>query len=385
MKNIPYGRQYIDNADIQSVKNSLKQDLITTGLYVRKFEDRICNLFKSKYSLSCSSGTSGLHLAMLSINLNRNDVVIMPAINFIASYSIAKNMNAKIYLADVDPVSGQMTPKTLNDCIKNNRIKKIKAIITMPMGGFPENLEEFYKVKSSFKCYLIEDACHAMGAKYMTKKKSFYVGSCRHSDLCVFSLHPVKSITSGEGGVVTTNKKELYEKMISLRSHGIVRNKSAHWKYDISQLGYNYRLSDINCALALSQLKKISKFIDYRKRVYQNYIEGFKHYQNIFKFYDYKKNNKSSFHLLLLSINFKKTKTTKQKFLSFMKKNKINCQYHYIPIYKFDIFKEKIIKKNFKGSEYYYQHTLSLPVFYKLNLSTQQKILSKIIMFFKLK
>ena len=180
MKNIPYGRQYIDNADIQSVKNSLKQDLITTGLYVRKFEDRICNLFKSKYSLSCSSGTSGLHLAMLSINLNRNDVVIMPAINFIASYSIAKNMNAKIYLADVDPVSGQMTPKTLNDCIKNNRIKKIKAIITMPMGGFPENLEEFYKVKSSFKCYLIEDACHAMGAKYMTKKKSFYVGACGH-------------------------------------------------------------------------------------------------------------------------------------------------------------------------------------------------------------
>lgn len=383
MKIITYGRQYIDNKDIFSVANSLRQDLITTGDYVKKFESKIKKLFKSKYAISCSSGTSGLHLAFLAIDLKKNDTVIMPAINFIASYSMAKKMNAKIYLADVDSISGQMTPKTLYDCINRNKLTKIKAIISMPLGGYPESIEDFYRIKNFFKCYLIEDACHAMGAQYTYKKNTYYVGSCKHSDIAVFSLHPVKTITAGEGGLVTTNNKLFYKKIISLRSHGIQRKEGAHWKYNIASLGYNYRLSDLNCSLALSQLSKISKFINFRKKINQNYFLGLKKFQDIFRFFKYNIKNKPCYHLSLLSINFKKIRSNKEKFISFLKKNKILCQYHYPPIYKFKIYDKKINKKYFRGSEYYFENSVSLPIFYNLKLSIQKKIINKIILFIK--
>ena len=157
------------------------------------------------------------------------------------------------------------------------------------------------------------------------------------------------------------------------------------YKYNIVKLGYNYRLSDLNCALALSQLKKITKFIKNRKKIYQNYTVGLKKFKNIFKFYEYDKKNKPSYHLSLISINFKKNGSNKQKLISFLNKHKIICQYHYIPIYKLKIYKKKINKKYFQGAEYYYKNSLSLPIFYSLNSSMQKKILSKIIQFFKLK
>ena len=263
MNEIPYNKQFIDHKDILEVSNSLKKKLITTGVYVKKFEKNISQFMNVKFSLSCNSGTSALHLAMLAINLKPNDIIIMPAINFIAIYNMCKLMKAKIFLADVDPFTGQMTPQTLLNCIERNKLKKIKAIITMYLGGYPENIIEFYNIKKKFNCYLIEDACHALGAKYKFKNKYLPIGSCKHSDISVFSLHAVKTITSGEGGIVNTNNKVLYNKMLNLRSHGIKRDKSSHWKYNVICSGFNYRLSDINCALALSQLKKISKFINY--------------------------------------------------------------------------------------------------------------------------
>jgi dTDP-4-amino-4,6-dideoxygalactose transaminase len=225
MKTIPYGRQYIDHQDIKFVSRALKEDLITTGSYLRKFENKISNFLKVKYVASCSSGTSALHLALMAIGLKKDDVIIMPAINFIAVFNMARLLNVKIFLADVDPLTGQMTPNTLLDCIKNNKLKKIKAIVTMYLGGYPENIDEFYKIKKKLGCYLIEDACHALGAKYSYGQKHLSIGSCKHSDICTFSLHPVKSITTGEGGLVTTNSKDFYNKIISLRSHGILKKK----------------------------------------------------------------------------------------------------------------------------------------------------------------
>ena len=162
MKKIPYGRQYIDSQDIRIVSKALQEDLITTGRYVKKFEKKISDFLKVKYAVSCNSGTSALHLALMAINLKKDDVIIMPAINFIAVYNMARFMNAKIILSDVDALTGQMTPNLLLECIKNNKLKKIKAIITMYLGGYPENVVEFYKIKKKFKCYLIEDACHAL-------------------------------------------------------------------------------------------------------------------------------------------------------------------------------------------------------------------------------
>ena len=377
MKTIPYGRQHIDNQDIRLVSKALKEDLITTGRYVKKFENEISDFLKVKYTASCNSGTSALHLALMAINLKKNDVIIMPAINFIAVYNMARLMSAKIFLADVDPLTGQMTPKLLLECIKNNKIKKIKAIVTMYLGGYPENVIEFYNIKKKFNCFLIEDACHALGSRYLFNKRFLLIGSCRHSDISTFSLHPVKTITSGEGGVITTNNKVFYNRIVSLRSHGINKDKNYHWKYNLSRSGFNYRLSDINCALGLGQLKKINKFLNYRKRIFNIYKNELKKNINIVIFPSYRI-SKPSYHLFLISINFKKIRSTKDKLLEFLRKNNIFCQYHYIPIYKFKLFNQKVNLKYYKGTEFYYKNTLSLPIFYNLNINFQKAIIKKI-------
>jgi dTDP-4-amino-4,6-dideoxygalactose transaminase len=272
-----------------------------------------------------------------------------------------------------------MTPKTLLECIKKNKLKKIKAIITMYLGGYPENVIEFYNIKKKFNSYLIEDACHALGAKYKFKNKKLYVGSCKHSDIATFSLHPVKTITSGEGGVVTTNSKILADQILLLRSHGIKRDKRKHWQYEIKTPGFNYRLSDINCALALSQLKKIKKFIDYRDQVYRYYRDKFNKFEKLITLNKYNKKNSPSYHLYLLSINFKKIKSTKEKLFRFLKKNKVLAQYHYIPIYKFTTYNKKFHCPN---AEFYFKNTISLPIFYNYTYKQYSHVASVINDFF---
>ena len=378
MKPIPYGRQYIDDQDIKFVSKSLKQDLITTGDYVKEFENQIKKLVKSKFAISSSSATAGLHLALKAINVQKNDVIVMPAINFIAIYALSRMLGAKIFLADVDPFSGQMTPKTLRECILKNKLKKIKVIITMYLGGYPENVVEFYNIKKKYKCFLIEDACHAFGARYQFKNQKLYIGSCKHSDLAVFSFHPVKTITSGEGGVVTTNNKILANKVLLLRSHGIKRKKNKHWEYNIQECGFNYRLSDVNSALGLSQLNNMKRFINFRRKIYQNYKNFLINNRHII-LPKYNQNNEPAFHLFLISLKNNK-KSVKEKLFYFLKKNKILAQYHYIPIYRFSCYKKKISYKNFPSSEYYFRNTISLPIYYKLH----NKFLKKIVRFLKI-
>jgi dTDP-4-amino-4,6-dideoxygalactose transaminase len=388
MREISYGKHSINLDDIKLVSKSLKAKLITTGNYVLKFEKGIKRFVKSKYAVSCNSGTSALHLALLSVNLKKNDVVIMPSINFIAAYSMSSLLKAKVYLADVDPVTGQMTKNTLLECIRKNKIKDIKVIITMYLGGYPESVLDFYKIKKKYKCFLIEDACHAFGAKYEFNNKYINIGSCKHSDISVFSFHPVKSITTGEGGAITTNSRILAKRMTILRSHGIIKDKNNYWKYNINQKGFNYRISDINCALGVSQLKKANKFINSRKLIYNFYKKNFSKFTSShIRLPDYTLNTRPSYHLFLLSINFSKIKSTKDRFLIYLKKNKIFCQYHYIPIYKFGFFNNNanINKSFFKGAEYYYKNTLSLPIYTDLKLIEIKYILNKINNFFKRK
>jgi len=377
MKTIPYGRQYIDSGDIKLVSSALKEDLITTGNYVKKFETNVKKKLGVKFTLTCSNGTSGLHLAFKAINLKKNDIVVMPAVNFIAAYNMCKVIEAKIFLADVDKFSGQMTPETLLACIKKNKIKKIKAILTMYMGGYPENVFEFYKIKKKFNCFLIEDACHALGAKYRHNSKDIYIGSCKHSDIAVFSLHPVKTITSGEGGLITTNDSYLAKKIFLLRSHGIKKNKNKHWEYNVLQSGFNYRLSDINCALALSQLLKIKKFIEYRKKIFLLYKKELVKFNEFVTLPVYNQKNSPSYHLFIILFNFKKLKTTKENFFLFLKKNYIMCQYHYIPIYRFQICKKKSYLKHYK-SEVFFKNAISIPIYFNLKYR-QQLFIIKII------
>ncbi len=378
-KFIPYGKQFIDRQDISTVSKALQGKLITTGEFVKKFENKIKQKLKAKYCVSCINGTAALHLAFLGIGIKKNDVVLMPSINFISAYRMASLMGAKIYLVDVDPISGQMTPETLLKCIKQNKIKKIKAIVTMYMGGFPENIIDFYKIKKKYRCLLIEDACHAFGAEYKFNNRKYQIGSCKHSDISVFSFHPVKSITTGEGGAITTNNKVFAKKMDIYKNHGFIK-KNKYWEYDINNLGNNYRLSDINCALGLSQINKLKKFINYRKKVFLFYQKSLKKVEKYIKLPKYDKNVFPSYHLFLISINLNKLSSAKNKLFNFLNNKGIFPQFHYTPIYNFTFYKKKKNTK-FVGASNYFKNVLSLPIYFNLKKKDQMYIVKNLIQF----
>tara|TARA_B110000211_G_scaffold206247_1_gene241088 strand:+ start:7507 stop:8652 length:1146 start_codon:yes stop_codon:yes gene_type:complete len=373
---IPYSRHSINNNDLKEVSKALKSNFLTIGPYLKKFEERIKLITKAKYSIACSSGTAAIHLVLLSTNIKKDDVIIMPAVTFVASFNTSRMLGAKIYLADVDPATGQMTPETLKKCIKENNLKKIKVIFTMYLGGSPENVDKFFKIKKKYNSILIEDACHAFGAKYKLKNKLFNVGCCKHSDYAVFSFHAVKSITTGEGGGIVTNNLDQFKKIQLLRSHGIIRKKF-HWDYEIALSGLNYRIPDINCALGYSQSLRIKSFIKKRKKIYSIYKKKLKEYNDIINFPVYENISGSAFHLIVININFKKLKKNKNDLLGYFIKNKIISQFHYIPIYKFKV-SNNFYKKKFPGAEIYFKNSLSLPVFTDLSMKKLNYIILKI-------
>jgi dTDP-4-amino-4,6-dideoxygalactose transaminase len=365
MEIIPYGRQHIDNSDVAEVSKALKQNIIASGPLVDRFERKIKLLTQSKFQLACNSGTSGLLMAFMSINLDKNDTVICPSINFTSTNNILKLLGSKVFLADVDPITGQMTPENLLECIKKNNIKNIKAVVTMYLGGQPLNVERFFQLKKKFNFILIEDACHAFGAEYKYENKFIKIGSCKHSDICVFSLHPLKTITSGEGGVLTTNNKKIYEKCKLFRSHGIVRTKN-HYNYNVISCGLNLRLSDINCALAISQLKKIRSFLMKRKTIYQWYSQKLRKYGKFLFLPIHGTKVISSNHLYQVNLKINNLKISRDTLIKILLKKKIFTQIHYIPIYKHTNFLK--LKKIFiTKSEKFYNTTLSLPIFYSMN------------------
>lgn len=356
---INYGSQKIDNNDIKSVVNSLKNKLLTTGPITNLFENELKKKLKVNYAHVCNSGTSALYLALKSIGIKKGDVVISPAINFIASVNIASLLGAKVYLSDVDPLTSQSSPDQIKDCINKNKIKKIKALIIMFNGGYPRNIYEYYKLKKKYSFYLIEDACHAFGASYIVNKKKYFIGSCKHSDISTFSFHPLKTITTCEGGAITTNNSKISRKIQLLRSHGIKRNSKYYWKYDAIENGLNLRLSDVNCSLGISQLKKIESIIRFREKIYSQYIYRLDNYQNVIKIIRQEKKTHPSYHLVIALLNFKKLKISRDKFMTIMNKHKIFLQIHYKPIYKFKIFNNF---KSLEGSENYYNSCISLPI-----------------------
>ncbi len=375
-KIIPYGKQFIEKDDIKAVTNALNQEKLTTGPLVEKFENKLTNYTKAKYALTCNNGTSALYLAFRSIKLKKNDVVIMPAITFVSSYSVAKILKAKVYLADVDPVTGQMTPQNVLDCCKKFKINKVKILVLMYHSGYPLNASNFNKIKKKFGCFIVEDACHALGAYYKKKNKIHKVGSCAHSDISTFSFHPVKSITTCEGGAITTNNKILYKRIFLLRSIGLKRSKN-HWDYNVEDLSLNFRLSDVQCALGINQLKNLNKYLKRRREISEIYDKKLNN-NEYYYFVKHQKNFVSSNHLYFLKfLNFNLKK--KDKFIRYMKNQKIYLQYHYKPIYKFRIFKDKFIGKN---SEKFYNNTLSLPIYFNLSKKEQLYVIKSIQKFF---
>ncbi len=375
-KKIPYGKQSISKKEANLVSKILLNQKITTGNEVDNFENKVSRYLKVKYAASCNSGTSALYLAMQAINIKKNDVIIMPCVNFISSYTIAKLFGARVYLADVNKNTGQMTSEKITECIKKFKLKSVKCIIVMYNGGCPVDAEKFYKLKKQLNCFIIEDACHAFGSKYKYKNKYIKVGSCLHSDICTFSFHPLKTITTGEGGMVTTNSKKIYDLIKVSRSLGMVRTKYP-WDYDVHYKGLNFRLTDFQSYLGSLQLKRINLFLKKRKLLANRYRNELSKVKNLsLPYYDTK--YVSSNHLFLINLK-KSSLREKERFMKYMHKNNIIVQYHYIPIYKFKIFRDKYINK---GAELYYKSTVSLPMYFDLSLKKQKYVIKKIKSFF---
>ncbi len=380
MKNLYYGSQYIDKDDQLSVSRSLKNSLITGGKNVEKFERSLKNYFGSKYVLTCSTGTAALDLCLRGLEIRKNENIIIPSINFISIYSMAINLGIKVYLSDVDEISGIMRPDLVEECIKKNNIKRVKAIVTMYLGGSPEYISDFSRLKKKYNCLIIEDACHAFGSSYNVKKNKFKIGSCKHSDIATFSFHPVKTITTGEGGAISTNNRNIFNRIKLLRSHGINR-KNKYWEYDIKNLSNNYRLSDINCSLGLTQLKKLNFFIKRRKELANLYKKNLSNLKDLIILPKYV-SKFSSWHLFIIKINFTNLKIDKDQLIKLLNKKNIYPQFHYIPIYKHSACKTKSNFKKLKNSEKYYKNNLSLPLHVNLtktDINYICRILKKII------
>lgn len=377
-KIIPYGKQFIDKQDIKEVSKALSNEIITTGNVTLEFEKKIADFLNCKYSITCNSGTSAIFISLSSLNLKKGDKIIMPSINFIASYNAAKILGADVYLADVDQFTGQMRPEDVENCCKKFGIKNFDVLVVMYNGGYPQNAEKFKHLKKKYKCFIVEDACHALGASYLYKKKYYKIGSCKHSDICTFSLHPLKTITTGEGGIITTNNKTLLKKMKMIRSHGIKRSNNKHWKYEVLLNGLNFRLTDFQSALGLSQLKKLNKFIQKRKKISSKYQKEIKKIKQI-SAPKYLSKYRSSHHLFLIHINHK-NKNQKEKLIKHMLRNKVMLQYHYIPLYKFKTFKDNYINKN---TELYYKTAISLPIYYRLSQTEQNLVIKLLIKYFE--
>lgn len=360
-KVINYGGQLITKNDILSVQKSLNQDLITTGPLVNKFESSLKKFLKSKFVSVCNSGTAALHLAFISLGIKKGDVVLIPSITFLSCYNMLKERGANVFLVDIDIKSGQITPEQVLDCIKKNNIKNVKCIVTMYLGGYPRRVKDFYKLKKKLKCFLVEDACHAFGASYKDLNNTYKVGSCKHSDIACFSFHPLKTITTGEGGAVTTNIKSINDKVKIYRTHGLEISK--HWSYNSHGIGYNYRLSDVNCALGLSQLQNIKSILSIRKKFFYRY-------KYFFRGLDKKLNKKTDFitpeNGSIPSYNLFVVKLEENlnihKVIGYFLKKGIRLQIHYKPIYKFENFKINNKKVKFLNSEKYYNSSISIPI-----------------------
>lgn len=374
-KSINYGNHFISNDDILSVTNALKEKKITQGYIVEKFENKLNSFFNSKYALVVSSGTAALHLSMLSLNLSKKDKVITSPISFLASANCVEYVGAKVDFCDIDKNNFTMDPNLLEDKLKKD--KNIKAAIVVDYAGHPAAWEDFLYLKKKYKIILVNDNCHAFGSKFNNDEDY----AIKYADIVTQSFHPVKQITTGEGGAIITNNKNLYSKVKLLRSHGMIRSDNKNtgpWLYSMNELGYNYRLPDINCALGISQLKKIKIFIKKRRQIAEIYKKNL-----ILDFIKLPKNNNNIFHshhLYPIQINFKSLKIDKKTFFKKMMKQNINLQVHYIPIHLQNYYRKKygFKKGDFKIAENFFKNEVSLPIYYTLTEKEQYRVINEI-------
>jgi len=379
MKIINYSTQSIDKNDIQAVIKTLRSKYLTKGNVTLDFEKKIKNFCKSKYVCATINASSSLLMACISIGINKNDYVWTSNITYIASINCALHLGAKIKLVDINGTNNICVDKLKKELFIAKKIRKLpKALVVVHLAGLPCNLQEIKKLSKIYKFKIIEDASHAFGANYNNTK----IGSCKFSDLTVFSFHPVKNITTAEGGAITTNDRNLYKKLILIRENGVdfsrIDNKKFPTKYDISTLGYNFRINEINSSLGISQIRKVNKFINLKKKIAKKYFKELDIPQislpdkNLLK--------TSSLHLFIIKIDFKKLKINKFQLINILKKNNINVNSHYIPLNKFSLIKKNIKQNNkFINSENYYKEAISIPMYPDLTYKKQNYFIKTLI------
>ena len=345
---IPYSRQSISKKDISAVLKVLKSDFLTKGPIVKKFEKTISKTFSTKFAVSSNSGSSSLHLACLALDLKKNDIVWTVPITYAASANCAINCGAKVDFVDINPQTFNISLEKLEEKLKRaKKIKKLpKIIIPVHLGGTPYEQKKLWILSKKFNFKIIEDASHAIGARHYNEK----VGSCRWSDITVFSFHPVKIITTAEGGISLTNNKKYFDKMLQFRENGIVFDKKKILKkneyagyYEQVSTGFNYRMNELSAALGLSQLKNLKNYLIKRNQIAKRYVNELKNYP--VKFQEVKKYNYSSYHLMIISFDLNKTKLNYKKIFDKFRRNNIFVNLHYKPLHLNPFFRKMGFQK----------------------------------------
>jgi UDP-4-amino-4,6-dideoxy-N-acetyl-beta-L-altrosamine transaminase len=380
---IPYARQSISEQDLDAVAKVLQSDYLTQGPVVPAFEDAVADLVGAKHAVAGNSATSMLHVACLALGVTSGDLVWTSPISFVASANCALYCGAEIDFVDIDSETFNMSPVALAAKLelanKSNRLPKV--IIPVHMGGQSCDMQSIGSLAKQYGIKVIEDASHAIGGSYNSQR----IGTCAYSDVTIFSFHPVKIITSGEGGMATTQDEGLAHKLRMLRSHGITRDETEFefsndgpWYYEQQELGLNYRLTDVAAALGLSQLQRIDSFINQRKAIANRYNNAFE--STVVIAPQIASNSISAFHLYIARCDFKNLNVTRVQLFQKMKEADVLLNLHYIPIYRQPFFaKMGFIPQAFPNAELYYEQAFSIPMYADLSETNQNTVISRLL------
>ncbi|MFC5590284.1 UDP-4-amino-4,6-dideoxy-N-acetyl-beta-L-altrosamine transaminase [Sporosarcina soli] len=360
---LAYGRQWIDDEDIEAVINTLKSDYLTTGPTILQFEKAVAEFVGAKYAVTFSSGTAALHAACFAAGIKEKDQVITTPMTFAASSNCILYVGGQPVFADIDPRTYNISPKSILTQIT----EKTKAIIAVDFTGQPADYDEIISIARNSGIIVIADGAHSLGATYKDEK----VGSL--ADMTMFSFHPVKHITTGEGGMITTNNENYYEKLLLFRGHGITRDpqklskNNEPWYYEMQDLGYNYRMTDIQAALGLSQMKKLNTFVEKRRGLAMKYNKAFEELDAIITPFQ-QHDRYSSWHLYIIRINSKKLSTNRNEIFGALQAENIGVNVHYIPVYLHPYYQKLGYKKHLcPNAERIYSEIITLPLYSKMS------------------
>ncbi len=375
---IPYGRQNIQQEDIDAVVNTLQADFLTQGPKVKEFEDKFAAYVGAKYALAVNNATSGLHLSVLAMGLKEGDRVITTPITFAASANCVRFANGEVWFADIDPETYLLSIESVRKLIESKPKGFFKGIIPVDFAGLPVNLEEFRELANEHDLWIIEDACHAPGG-YFTDSNNVKqrCGNGNYADIGVFSFHPVKHIACGEGGMLTTNSEEVYKKLSLLRTHGITKENMQEnhggWFYEMQELGFNYRLTDFQSALGITQLAKNEAGVVRRNQIAEKYKKAF---HAKIKYQSLPEGNYNAHHLFVIELEDRK------ELYNFLRSHNIFAQIHYIPVHKLPYYQEiGYGNADLSNAEKYYSKCISLPMYPSLKNEEQDFVINKVLSF----